>query len=94
MTGRSPVRAASSARKSPIPLPVSHHHVPVPTADVPDVRLEEHVQVVLHEQRDVGTDGRPSEPRLRDGKIHQIRSVKKTDAGAGRRQWTETIDAL
>jgi hypothetical protein len=79
-----------------VPDPVAgvHHHVPVPTAEVPDVRLEERVQMVLDQQREVRTDRRAPEPPLRDWQIHQIRSVKKTDAGAGRRQWTETIEAL
>ncbi len=50
--------------------------------------------MILDEQRDrIGHPFRP-EPPLGDGQIRHVRSVKKIDVGAGRRQCTDVIDAL
>jgi hypothetical protein len=76
------------------PIPGVHDEVPVATSHVPHVRLEERVEVILHEQDDVIGDPLGSEPSLGNRQIVHVRSVKKTDDGSGRKQWTETIDAL
>ena len=78
----------------PDPVPGVHDEVTVAAADMPDVRLEEEIEVILDEQRDrIGHPLRP-EPPLGDGQIRHVRSVKKIDVGAGRRQCTDVIDAL
>jgi hypothetical protein len=82
--------------RAEIPDPVAgiHDEVAVPTAHVPDVGSEERVEMRFYEERDVVGDPLCAEPPLGDGQIVHERSVKKTDDGAGRRQCTDTIDAL
>ena len=63
-------------------------------AHVPHVRLEERVEVILHESHDLIGDVVDTEPPFGDREIVHVRSVKKTDEGSGRRQCTDTIDAL
>lgn len=76
------------------PITGVHDEVPVAATHVPHVRLEERVEVILHEQHDVIGDPLCTEPSFGNGQILHSRSVKKTDDGSGRKQWSETIDAL
>jgi hypothetical protein len=94
IAARSCVSGASSARTSPIPLPAFDDQIAVASPHVPDVRLEERVEVPLHEERDGGRDELNTEPAIGDGEVHQTRSVNETAAGDGRRQCTDTIEAL
>jgi hypothetical protein len=57
-----------------------------PAAHAPHVRLEERVEVILHEEHDLIGDTLDTEPSFGDGEIVHVRSVKKTDEGSGRRQ--------
>ena len=83
-------------RGSEVPDPVArvHDEVAIPAPDVPHVGLEERVEMVLHEQHDVLGDALRSEPLLGDRQLAHVRSVKNTDEASGRRQWTDTIEAL
>ena len=76
------------------PVAGIHDEVTVSPAYVPHVRFEERVEMSFHEQRDVLGDPSRTEPPLGDGQLVHRRSVKKTDDGAGRKQWTDTIEAL
>ena len=76
------------------PVARIHHEVPVAPTDVPDVRFEEDVEVILDEQRDLFGHLFGAEPPLGDREVGHVRSVKNTDEASGRRQWTEVIDAL
>jgi hypothetical protein len=60
--------------------------IALPAAHVPHVRLEERVDVILHEQHDLIGNALDTEPSFGNGQIDHVRSVKKTDEGSGRRQ--------
>ena len=76
------------------PVAGVHDEIAIPAANVPHVRLEERIEVLLDEQGHVRPDALHAEPSLGDRQRDHTRSVKKIDAGAGRRQCTDTIEAL
>jgi hypothetical protein len=68
------------------PVARINDEVALPAANVPHVRLEERVEVILHEEHDLIGHTLDTEPSFGNGQIVHVRSVKKTDEGSGRRQ--------
>src|SRR5918995_1999064 len=78
--------------KVPDPVARVDDQIAVASPHVPDVGLEERVEVSLHEERDPRRGRLRAEPAIGDGEGHQTRSVNETAAGDGRKQCADTIE--